>query len=158
MMVLKDFFPSFEQQAATDDVLLIEAWLIMEGPYITSCTKKQHLFKSLICRNSTFWLLHLCTYLRLYSTIYCISLTMDGSTFCINQVKIVSQLWMKKYQISKKKLMKIFFYRLFAISTWFWASKNRTRLRLCDKLAKLVVASDAQRIFLIISFLLVSKC
>ena len=31
---LKDFFSSFEQQAAADDVRLIEAWLIMEGPIL----------------------------------------------------------------------------------------------------------------------------
>ena len=31
---MKDFFSSFEQQAAADDVRLIEAWLIMEGPIL----------------------------------------------------------------------------------------------------------------------------
>ena len=31
---LKDFFSSFEQQATADDVRLIEAWLIMEGPIL----------------------------------------------------------------------------------------------------------------------------
>ena len=30
----KIFFSSFEQQAAADDVRLIEAWLIMEGPIL----------------------------------------------------------------------------------------------------------------------------
>ena len=45
MMILEIFFfSSFEQQAATDDVRLIEAWLIMEGPILHNVPKNLVLF------------------------------------------------------------------------------------------------------------------
>ena len=48
MMILERFFfSSFEQQAATDDVRLIEAWLIMEGPILHNVPINLILFKQL---------------------------------------------------------------------------------------------------------------
>ena len=46
MMILERFFSSFEQQAATDDVRLIEAWLIMEGPILHNVPNILVLFKN----------------------------------------------------------------------------------------------------------------
>ena len=42
---MKDFFSSFEQQATADDVRLIEAWLIMEGPILHNVPLILILFK-----------------------------------------------------------------------------------------------------------------